>query len=92
MDGHEGNHQWAPDTTVEVLTADIRWLMQELADGSEVTYRVPGHTCGFEVAPEQGHCAFHERWFDIASHVGLIEEWAAEDTQLNSEESRSNDL
>jgi hypothetical protein len=79
MEGHEGDHNWAVDTTVEVLTADVRWLMQELADQSEVVYRVPAHLCGFEVAPETGHCEFHERWFDAAGHVGLLDEWARED-------------
>jgi hypothetical protein len=79
MEGHEGDHNWVVDTTVEVLTADVRWLMRELADQSEVVYRVPEHTCGFEVAPETGHCEFHERWFDAAAHVGLLDEWNAED-------------
>ena len=81
MEGHDGPHNWAVDTTVEVLTADVRWLMQELADQSKVVYRIPEHLCGFEVAPDQGHCEFHERWFDAASHVGLLDEWNAEDLQ-----------
>lgn len=79
MDAHEGDHQWVTDTTVEVLTGDVRWLMQQLADQSRVTYRIPEHLCGFDVYPETGHCDFHERWFVTASHVGLIEEWATED-------------
>ena len=61
------------------LEVDVRWLMQELADQSEVVDRIPEHLCGFEVAPETGHCEFHERWFDAASHSGLLDEWNAED-------------
>ena len=78
-EGHEGPHNWAVDTTVEVLTSDVRWLMQVVVDQSEVVYRVPEHLCGLEVAPETGHCEFHERWFNAAAHVGLLDEWNAED-------------
>ena len=80
MEGHGGPHNWVVDTTVEVLTADVRWLMQELLDDrTKMTDRCPDHICEFDTKPDKGACAFHERWFDCAAHVGLLDEWAEED-------------
>jgi hypothetical protein len=64
---------------VDVLRADVRWLMGEILDGSTMATHIPDHLCDFDTKPDIGSCRFHEQWCEIASRVGLLDEWAEED-------------